>query len=100
MSNDNSDPGVVTAIMGNATAKGFIGVLGYQWGMEKYAAVDAAKYKPLHMWQTEHRCGNYPGFTPGNPTPMDTLNGHLQFDHGAQRLGIRLGWATVYMPAS
>ena len=79
MSNDNSnaDPTVVTAIMGDATAKGFISVLGYQWGMEKYAMADAAKYKPLHMWQTEHRCGNYPGFTPGNPTPMDTFNSSM-----------------------
>jgi glucosylceramidase len=72
--NTNADPTVVTAIMGDATSKGFVTVLGYQWGMEQFVSADANKYKPVHIWQTEHRCGNYPNFTPSNPTPMDTYN--------------------------
>jgi glucosylceramidase len=75
--NSNADPTVVTAIMGDATAKGFIKVLGYQWGMEQFVKADIGKYSPLHIWQTEHRCGNYPGFTPSNPTPMDTFNSSM-----------------------
>jgi glucosylceramidase len=76
MSNNNTedDPTIVTAIFANTAAKGFIGELGYQWGMEQFVTSDAAKYSPLHIWQTEHRAGNYPGFTPADPTPTDTFN--------------------------
>jgi glucosylceramidase len=72
--NTNADPTVVTAIMGAAAAKGYITVLGYQWGMDQFVTADVTKYSPLPIWQTEHRAGNYPNFTPSNPTPTDTWN--------------------------
>jgi glucosylceramidase len=74
MSNSSSDPGVVSAVMGNSAAKGFIKVLGYQWGMEGSASGDASKYSPLPIWQTEHRAGNYPFSGVSNPTPAGSFN--------------------------
>jgi glucosylceramidase len=64
MSNGNSgtDPSVVTTVMGDATAKNVVKVIGLQWGM-----LDNYKSNPssfnmynLPIWATEHKCGNYP----------------------------------------
>jgi glucosylceramidase len=74
MSNSSADPGVVSAVMGNSTAKGYIKVLGYQWGMEGSASGDAKKYSPLPIWQTEHRAGNYPFSGVTNPSPIGSFN--------------------------
>jgi glucosylceramidase len=54
-----SDPGIVTAVMGDAAAKGYIKVLGYQWTMKSSVASANSSYH-LPVWQTEHQCGNYP----------------------------------------
>ena len=58
MSNSSADPAIVSSVMGDATAKKYIKVLGYQWGMQ--ASVSAAKSYNLPIWQTEHKCGNCP----------------------------------------
>ena len=50
--------------MGDPTARGYINVLGYQWGM--LTDVGSAKQYELPIWQTEHRCGNYPWMAPFN----------------------------------
>jgi len=55
------DTDIVSTVMGDATAKGFIKVLGYQWGMD--TSVASAKAYNLPIWQTEHKCGNYPWMT-------------------------------------
>jgi glucosylceramidase len=52
------DDQIVSTVMGDATAKGYIDVLGYQWGMQ--SKVSGAKQYNLPVWQTEHQCGNYP----------------------------------------
>ncbi|MBN2573033.1 MAG: glucosylceramidase [Deltaproteobacteria bacterium] len=53
-----SDPGIVGRVMDDDSARSHIGVLGFQWGMlEK---VGGAKSYRLPIWQTEHKCGNYP----------------------------------------
>jgi glucosylceramidase len=52
------DTSIVSTVMGDATAKGYIKVLGYQWGMDGNIAT--AKQYNLPIWQTEHKCGNYP----------------------------------------
>jgi glucosylceramidase len=52
------DDQIVSTVMGDATAKGLIKVLGYQWGMQ--SKVSGAKQYNLPIWQTEHMCGNYP----------------------------------------
>jgi glucosylceramidase len=60
MSNGNSaaDPAIVSSVMGDATAKSYIKVLGFQWGMQ--TSVAGAKAYNLPIWQTEHQAGNYP----------------------------------------
>jgi glucosylceramidase len=61
------DTSIVSTVMGDATASADISVLGYQWGMESNVKADL-KYK-LPIWQTEHKCGNYPfGGGPFNMT--------------------------------
>ncbi|HKO47074.1 MAG TPA: glycoside hydrolase family 30 beta sandwich domain-containing protein [Polyangiaceae bacterium] len=61
MSNGDKDPAIVTAVLADATAKSFIKSIGMQWGMLGKEA--AAKASGLPMWQTEHKCGNYPWVT-------------------------------------
>jgi len=60
MSNPDSgkDMSIVSSVMGDPAAKGFIKVIGMQWGM--IAGVPAAKNFGVPIWQTEHKCGNYP----------------------------------------
>ncbi len=55
---DSADPAIVTSVMGDAAAKNYIKVLGYQWQMIDH--VSAAKSYNLPIWQTEHQCGNNP----------------------------------------
>ena len=47
------------AALADPAAKGFLTVIGAQWGM-----LDASKLAPLNsslpVWATEHKCGNYP----------------------------------------
>ena len=54
----DKDADIVSYVMGNATAKGYIKVLGFQWGMD--SVIGAAKQYNVPIWQTEHMCGNYP----------------------------------------
>lgn len=54
----DSDPDIVTAVMTDATAKGYIKVMGFQWGMD--FTISSAKQYGVPIWQTEHKCGNYP----------------------------------------
>jgi glucosylceramidase len=66
-----SDRSIVGSVMGDATARSYIKVLGYQWGMQ--GDVAGARHYDLPVWQTEHRCGNYPWMTPfdGSRAPND-----------------------------
>jgi glucosylceramidase len=57
-----SDRSIVGSVMGDAAARSYIKVLGYQWGMQSDVA--GAKHYDLPVWQTEHKCGNYPWTTP------------------------------------
>ena len=63
MSNPDSgkDMTIVSSVMGDAAAKSFVTIIGMQWGM--IAGVPAAKAFGVPIWQTEHRCGNYPWMT-------------------------------------
>jgi glucosylceramidase len=62
MSNGDStkDPAIVSAVLADATAKSFVKMIGLQWGMSSTAAMAGSKASGLPMWQTEHKCGNYP----------------------------------------
>jgi glucosylceramidase len=63
MSNDGGgkDPSIMTGVMADATAKPYIKVLGLQWGM--LSQLSTARSYNLPLWQTEHKCGNYPWVT-------------------------------------
>jgi glucosylceramidase len=58
----DGDATMVGTLMGDASARSYIGVLGYQWGM--WRNIPRAKEYGLPIWQTEHQCGNYPWATP------------------------------------
>jgi glucosylceramidase len=59
MSKSDGDSGIVSAVMGDATAKSYVKILGYQWTMKASVGSANASYH-LPVWQTEHQCGNYP----------------------------------------
>jgi glucosylceramidase len=61
MSNGGADPAIVNAVLADATARSYVGVIGMQWGMLGQEA--GAKASGIPMWQTEHKCGNYPWVT-------------------------------------
>ena len=73
MSNANSgtDPGIVSAVLADPTAKSTIKLFGYQWNMEPNVA--GAKSYNLPIWQTEHKCGNYPW----NPSGFPAFNANM-----------------------
>jgi glucosylceramidase len=54
----DSDPAIISSVMGDANAPRYIKVLGFQWGM--LGKVASAKSYHLPIWQSEHKCGNYP----------------------------------------
>jgi glucosylceramidase len=58
----DADPSIVGTVMGNVAARNYVGVLGFQWGM--LSRVGGAKAYRLPIWQTEHKCGNYPWVSP------------------------------------
>jgi glucosylceramidase len=57
MSNPNSTS-IVSAVMGGSAAQ-YIDGIGLQWGMEGNAATYSNQYS-VPVYQTEHKCGNYP----------------------------------------
>jgi glucosylceramidase len=59
MSNPNTDGTVLTTVMNNGTARGYVKGYGLQWGMlDTYSSLNMDTN--LQIWQTEHKCGNYP----------------------------------------
>lgn len=60
MSNSNATQ-IVSSVMGDATARGFVSGIGLQWGMgDGNAPSDYARDYQIPIMQTEHKCGNYP----------------------------------------
>jgi len=57
-----SDRSIIASVMGDADARAVVGVFGFQWGMQDTVA--GMRRYDLPVWQTEHRCGNYPWATP------------------------------------
>ncbi len=71
LSNDAKDFGNASAALADATAKGFLTVIGAQWN-----TLDATKLGMLNstlpVWATEHKCGNYPWNPSGYPAYNST----------------------------
>jgi len=61
-----SDTSIVGDVMNDATAGPLIQVFGFQWGMQDKVGGDRGFELPI--WQTEHKCGNYPWVMPFNAT--------------------------------
>ncbi len=70
MSNNNSDPAIISAVMADSTAKSYVKMIGMQWGT--YDSLSSAKSHNLPIWQTEHKCGNYPWNPSGSPAYVST----------------------------
>jgi glucosylceramidase len=66
-----SDGSIYGSVMGDVATRGHVKVLGFQWGM--VSTVAGARGYNLPIWQSEHRCGNYPWVTPfdANRAPND-----------------------------
>jgi glucosylceramidase len=88
-----SDPGIVASVMADSAARGYVDVLGFQWGMQSMVA--SAKSYHLPIWQTEHRCGNYPWEKPFNATMAPNDQAYAVESWGLIRDWIRAG-ATAY----
>jgi glucosylceramidase len=56
---NRNDLDISTAVLADSTAKGFLSVVGVQWGV--LGKVNGGQtFSGLPIWATEHRCGNYP----------------------------------------
>jgi glucosylceramidase len=59
LSEGTNDVAIGNAVTGNATAKGFVSLVGVQWGVLD-AVNSGTGFGGLPVWATEHMCGNYP----------------------------------------
>ena len=71
LSNAGTDFNIARAALANASAKGFLTVVGAQWN-----TLDAAQLNGLNsglpFWASEHKCGNYPWNPAGSPAYNNT----------------------------
>lgn len=76
MSNTATDGGIGQAVMADATAKGYVKAFGMQWEMS--TLINQFTTYNLPIWQSEHKCGNYPWNPAGAPTfnPNNAPNDH------------------------
>jgi len=88
-----SDGSIVGSVMGDETARGFIDVLGYQWGMQ--GSVGGSRRYSLPIWETEHKCGNYPWQTPFDAAMAPNDQAYAVESWGLIRDWIRAG-VTAY----
>jgi glucosylceramidase len=88
-----SDNAIVGTVMADSAARDYIGALGFQWGMQ--GSVGGARQYFLPIWQTEHKCGNYPWVTPFNATLAPNDQAYAVDSWGLIRDWIRAG-ATAY----
>ena len=84
-----SDPSIVDTVMGDADAGGYVGALGFQWGMQTQVRRDRAYELPV--WQTEHKCGNYPWASPFNAAMAPNDQAYAVESWGLIRDWIRAG---------
>ncbi|WP_437915528.1 glycoside hydrolase family 30 beta sandwich domain-containing protein [Sorangium sp. So ce302] len=89
MSNDAADPGILSAVTGDATAMKYVKGFGLQWNMRGSAA--GLKSRNLPIVQTEHQCGNYNWNPPGVPpfNPNTAANDHA---YGQESWGLIRDW--------
>jgi glucosylceramidase len=88
-----SDPAIVDTVMADADAASAVAVLGFQWGMVSQVARDRAYELPI--WQTEHKCGNYPWGKPFDADAAPNDQAYAVESWGLIRDWIRAG-VTAY----
>jgi len=86
MSNSTADATVLTTVMNNATARGFVKGYGLQWGMIDVWG-NLGLNSSLQIWQTEHKCGNYPWVSGTNQSRAP--NDHA---YGVESWGLIRDW--------
>ena len=84
---------IVGSVMADATARGYVKVLGYQWGMRTRRR-RRSRYD-IPVWQTEHQCGNYPWATPFDATTAPNDHAYAVESWGLIRDWIKAG-VTAY----
>jgi glucosylceramidase len=75
LSNPTGDADIGQSLLKDATAKGYIGVIGVQWGMAAASQVSTLKglAGSIPIWLSEHQCGGTMGSTA--PAPNDQAYG-------------------------
>ncbi|WP_437573490.1 glycoside hydrolase family 30 protein [Sorangium sp. So ce887] len=90
MSNTQTDGSIVTTVMDNATAKSYVKGYGFQWGMlDTFTGLGLNK--SLTIWQTEHKCGNYPWQSGTNQTKAPNDHAYAVESWGLIRDWIKKG---------
>jgi glucosylceramidase len=89
MSNDGTDPAIISAVTGDATANKYVKGFGLQWNL--LPNVSGLRSRNLPIVQTEHKCGNYPWNPEGFPTfnPNTAAN---DYAYGVESWGYIKDW--------
>jgi glucosylceramidase len=88
-----SDVAIANSVLGDADARRYVRALGYQWGMVSH--VGESKRFNLPIWQTEHRCGNYPWESPFDEAMAPNDHAYAVESWGLIRDAIKAG-VTAY----
>jgi glucosylceramidase len=75
LSNTSGDSAIGSGILNDATAKGYVGAIGVQWGMAAQNQISTLKGLAgnIPIWLSEHQCGGTMGSTA--PAPNDQAYG-------------------------
>jgi glucosylceramidase len=71
------DIDIAKAVLADSTAKGYVSMVGVQWGVLEQVVTDNGLTfgnNVIKVWTTEHKCGNYPwvnGYSNTKPAPND-----------------------------
>jgi len=88
-----ADVAIANTVLGDPDARRYVQALGYQWGM--VSRVGDSKRFNLPIWQTEHRCGNYPWEAPFDSAMAPNDHAYAVESWGLIRDWIKTG-ATAY----
>jgi glucosylceramidase len=89
MSSNSADPAKLSAVTGDATAMKYVKGFGLQWGMLSLAS--GLKSRNLPIWQTEHKCGNYP-WKPADSPNFNSSKAPNDFAYGVESWGLLRDW--------